>query len=174
MNGIAAEAINRWFRTQDTDMYSPATSITEFRCAFQDYLASHRLQLNCTSATFSKSLCEALCVYYASEVGRSRRDVTGPHRQFPRSSDWTEELEAIWTEFLNWQIFSSDQWRSFWSHIPVRFWESEIPEWRSFFETFVLEYLKPDPDRLVKEGLLYQEGDDWVAPEDHISDGEEE
>jgi len=170
MNGITAEAINRWFQLQDTDEYSPATSITEFRCVFQNYLASKQLQLNCTPAAFSKSLCEALCVYYASKVGRSRRYVTGPHCRFYRSSDWTEDLEDIWAEFLRWRVFSDDQWRSFWSCIPVRFWEAEIPEWRSFFETFVLDYLKPDPDRLVKEGLLYQEGDEWVAPEDHESE----
>lgn len=170
MNGVPADAINRWFRTQDADEYSPANSITEFRCVFQEYITAHRLQLNCTSAAFSKSLCEALCVYYASKTGRSRRYVTGPHRRFSRSSDWTEELDAIWSEFLQWRIFSNDQWRSFWSHLPVRFWEAEIPEWRLFFETFVLEYLKPDPDRLVREGLLYQEGDEWVAPEDHESE----
>jgi len=170
LNSLSSTTITHWFQGIQEDNCSPALSISDVRCVFQEYVASQNLNLICTNKELSKSLCEALCVYYASRAGRHRSAVTGPHRKFPRTKDWNEELETIWKEFLSWRIFSDDRWSAFWSHLPVRLWETEVPGWRLFFETFLIDYIQPDPKRLVKEGLLFQEEGEWVAPEDHASE----
>jgi len=168
-----ARELNTWFQTPREDGYSPARSITELRTLIQEYVGNHRVSLNCKTEEFSKSLCEALCVWYNKSKSHRVLEVVGPLRTFPRPKDWTDELERLWNEYVCWNIFGYEEWDALWSALKQRDWEQEAPGWRGFFQSFLHEYLKPDPQRLVDEGFLFQEGAEWVLAEDHISDEED-
>ena len=170
-----ARELNEWFQTPHGDGHAPANSITELRTLIQDHVGNYRVSLNCKVEEFSKHLCEALCVWYSKSKSKSERalEVVGPKRTFPRPKGWTDELERLWNEYVQWDIFGYEEWDALWSALKQRDWEDEVPNWRSFFQSFLHIYLKPDPQRLVEEGFLFQEGTEWVLAEDHLSEDEE-
>jgi hypothetical protein len=172
-----ARELNTWFQTPQGDEYSPAMSITELRTLIQDHVGNYGVSLNCKKEEFSKHLCEALCIWYSKSNNnrKSHRvlEVVGPRRVFPRPKGWTDELERLWTEYVQWKIFGYEEWDTLWSALKQRDWEQEAPGWRGFFQSFLPIYLKPDPQRLVDEGFLFQEGTEWVLAEDHVADEED-
>ncbi len=119
------------------------------------------LRLSDSDQEFYNLLCEATCAIYRANNKKSVRMVRRV-RNPPRG--WTQDLETIWMDHLETQLFSSTYWYSFWHTIDEALWEIPLPAWRPYLQFVLLNSIQRDLCLLEDEGFISQNTDGEFVP----------
>jgi len=164
MNARLSEQITHWFHTPEYDHVTPYETVREAVDAFVGCLARHRLGLSVVYKVFHNAACELVCSLY--RVRNRTKWISNPQRTFPMPSKWSDAIDTIWQEYCA-NLLNDAFWGRFWGK-QTDLWESELPHWRSQFESIAPFYIMRNMEALVRENLLVQESNgEYVAPEDH-------
>lgn len=146
--------ITQWFHTCiEGKEYegTPAETIMEMNDLFIDLLKQKRLNLGISERMFRRNMCTTLCTMkHYQNINIHKTQINGTY-----PAGWTKDMEAMWQEWLEVGCFKT--WAAFWSRLPRREWEEELPGWRTRMEHILMSYVHRDISLLVNAEIIVED-----------------
>lgn len=151
---IKYNKVTQWFHTLiegKTHEGTPAETIMEMNDLFINLLKEKRLNLGVSEKVFRRSMCTALCTmkyYKDTNIYKIQSNLAYP-------AEWNRDVELMWQEWLNVRCFKN--WAAFWSRLPVRTWEEELPGWRTDMQYILMSYVQREIGVLVDADIIVED-----------------
>ena len=151
---IKYNKVTQWFHTLiegKTHEGTPAETIMEMNDLFINLLKEKRLNLGVSEKVFRRSMCTALCTmkyYKDTNIYKIQSNLAYP-------TEWNRDVELMWQEWLNVRCFKN--WAAFWSRLPVRTWEEELPGWRTDMQYILMSYVQREIGVLVDADIIVED-----------------
>ena len=149
-----SNTVTKWFHKRGAEAMSPAVVVSMVHATFINMCRSRKLNIAVSYDQLKESLSEATCVMYAAKI--TIKDWQGPKREFPYPSNWTNELEELWSDCLEKYIFTDDYWNLFWAGMKCEVIQNEIPYWKEDIATILPLYVMREMSVLVDKGLIIE------------------
>lgn len=148
-----SDQITKWLYTRDAYHMCPETAIRIMIDKLKHICARLNLSLAVSEQQIYTSMCEATCVMYKGK--HSNKVLVGPRRTFTYPTNWSNELEDTWDDYLK-SIFTFEFWEKFWSTIRCESLENDIPAWKSNIQEIYPLYIMRQTTVLYNKGYLNQ------------------